>query len=209
MSPDDWMQKLDLSAKSPILWRRGESWLIYCADYLPGEVFAELDLRIAWQQDAIKIFGRSIPLPRLTAWYGDPGASYAYSGIWNEAKPWIDSLSELRLRLNNDLGVKFNSVLANRYADGTHHQGYHADDEKELGTDPLIASLSFGAMRRFLVKSRMKGDHAGETTKFDLESGSLLLMGGALQREYLHAIGKTKKPLGPRINLTFRSILLP
>ncbi|RYE51056.1 MAG: alpha-ketoglutarate-dependent dioxygenase AlkB [Hyphomicrobiales bacterium] len=184
-------------------WSEGESWVLFVKDYAEGFDFARLDEDIAWRQDHIRMFGRSIALPRRTAWYGDPGANYVYSGIKNEALPWTSLLQNLLDRLRNDLGREWNSVLANRYADGDQHQGYHADDEKELGDRPLIASLSFGATRRFLVKKR-SGDAKAEV--FDLDDKSLLLMGGRLQEDYVHALAKTKKAVGARINLTFRQI---
>lgn len=177
--------------------------MIYCPDYCLSPSCEELDQDIAWQQDEIKIFGRSIDLPRLTAWYGDAGAAYVYSGIRNDPKAWTEGLSRLREKLVADIGIDFNSVLANRYADGQQHQGYHADDEKELGPAPLIASLSFGASRRFLVKAKGKGTKA---EAFDLENGSLLMMGGAMQKDYVHKIAKSTRVQGPRINLTFRQI---
>lgn len=194
---------LDSKSKSLNIWEKDGSWILYCPGYCLSPDFERLDQDIAWQQDQIKIFGRSIDLPRLTAWYGDAGASYVYSGIRNDPKPWTETLSALRERFQTELGITFNSVLANRYGHGQQHQGYHADDEKELGTAPIIASLSFGASRRFLVKARGTGNKA---EAFDLENGSLLLMGGDLQRDYVHAISKSTRVHGPRINLTFRQI---
>jgi alkylated DNA repair dioxygenase AlkB len=196
---------LEAYSKSLKIWEKDGSWILYVSNWCQTPDFAILDEDIAWQQDAIKIFGRSIDLPRLTAWYGDAGASYVYSGIRNEPKPWPQSLNVLRQRLRQDLAIDFNSALANRYANGQQHQGYHADDEKELGPSPIIASLSFGSSRRFLVKEKGKGTGV-KAEAFDLENGSLLLMGGDLQRDYVHAISKSTRVHAPRINLTFRQI---
>ena len=170
-------------------------------------VFAALDVgsidsHIAWRQDSIRMYGRQIPLPRLTAWYGDPGADYVYSGILNQARPWPRFLQEIRDQIADKTGVMFNAVLCNRYADGAQHQGYHADDEPELGDSPTIASVSLGSTRRFLVKSADGADRIS----IDLEHGSLLMMLPPLQRHFIHALPKTKKPVGLRINLTFRLI---
>lgn len=175
--------------------------------FLRRGAFATIDVgtadeAITWRQDTIRMYGRPILLPRLTAWYGDPGADYVYSGIINQAHPWPPLLAEIRDQIAASTGVRFNAVLCNRYADGSQHQGYHADDEPALGEDPVIASVSLGAMRRFLVSSR------GDDTRFaiDLEHGSLLMMTPPLQKHFVHALPKTKKPVGLRINLTYRLI---
>lgn len=176
------------------------------AEYFPRFItpscFEVLDTSIAWQQDVFKIYGREVPFPRLTAWYGDPDAVYRYSGITNQPRPWLPVLLELKKHVEDATGEVFNSVLLNRYADGSQHQGYHADDEPELGEMPVIASLSFGGTRRFRLKQRQ----GPIRISCDLEDGSLLVMAGALQRHFLHAILKTRKPVAPRINLTFRKI---
>ncbi len=149
------------------------------------------------------MFGRKTKLPRLTAYYGDQGTSYIYSGIKNDPLQWSPTLSAMRAHMQSVLGLNFNAVLANRYADGSQHMGYHADDEPELGINPVIGSLSFGDTRRFLIKS-VGGN---ERHKVDLESGSLLLMAGTFQHHYQHALGKTKRQSGLRINLTFRLVV--
>lgn len=176
------------------------------AEYFPGFItpsqFDALDASIAWQQDVLKIYGREIPFPRLTAWYGDPDAVYRYSGIVNKPRPWLPLLLDLKRQVEAATGGTFNSVLLNRYADGSQHQGYHADDEIELGNRPLIASLSFGGTRRF----RLKQKNGPLRITCDLEDGSLLVMAGALQHHFVHAIVKTRRAVAPRINLTFRLI---
>jgi alkylated DNA repair dioxygenase AlkB len=183
----------------------GSAKVVTLANFHPVSLLDELDREIVWRQDRIKIFGRTNPLPRLTAYYGDPGTAYKYSGIVNEPEPWTPTLLTLRKSLRDALGADFNAVLVNRYADGSQHMGYHADDEPELGPSPLIASLSFGATRRFLVKSC----DGRERFALDLEDRSLLIMAGSFQLDYRHALAKTKRQVGLRINLTFRQVLVP
>lgn len=162
----------------------------------------ELDQDIRWRQDTISIFGRQIPLPRLTAWHGDPSAVYFYSGIRNEPQPWTPLLHQLKSEVETITGASYNSVLANRYEQGQQYMSWHADDEAALGREPLIASVSFGATRRFLLKHRRDS----RRLEIALTDGSLLLMAGRLQEEWLHALPKTRKPVGLRINLTFRYV---
>lgn len=187
-------------------WEDKESWLIYVPRYALDLVptVKGLDESIVWQQDALKIYGKTVDLPRLTAWYGDEGTDYVYSGIKNVPKPWTRDLQKLKDRLAQDLGVAFNAVLLNRYANGEQHMGYHADAEPEFGKNPLIASLSFGETRRFLWKKKKSKDPA---EKLELEHGSLLLMGGTFQDEYVHSVPKSKRVSELRLNLTFRLIL--
>lgn len=156
---------------------------------------------VGWRQDHIKMFGNEIPLPRLTAWYGDSGAAYTYSGILQEPSPWTPELSDLRTRLEEHLGARFNSVLLNRYRSGDDHLSWHSDDEPELGLTPTIASLSLGGSRSFSF--RRKGTTKAALT-LELSHGSLLVMRGSCQREWDHRITKTKRTVAERINLTFR-----
>ena len=158
---------------------------------------------LAWRQETLRLFGRSIPQPRLSTWYGDPGAHYRYSGLHLDPLPWHPALHALRTRLRRRLGHDFNSVLANRYRYGRDSMGWHSDDEPELGDEPLIASLSLGATRRFRLRHRARG----ETLDLDLDHGSLLIMAGTLQRHWQHQLPRTRRPLGERLNLTFRRIL--
>jgi alkylated DNA repair dioxygenase AlkB len=160
---------------------------------------------LKWQQQEIRIFGRNVRQPRLSCWYGDKGARYTYSGLHLEPLPWHSDLLDLRHRLQETLHHPFNSVLANAYRDGRDSMGWHADDEKELGDDPVIASLSLGACRRF----RWRALHGNETRVLPLEHGSLLLMRGNFQTKYQHSLPKTTKSVGLRINLTFRHIEVP
>ena len=153
----------------------------------------------------VRIAGRTYPTPRLTSWHGDPGCSYAYSGRVFEPEPWTEGLDALRAALEPACGVRFNSVLASYYRDGADSMGAHSDDEPELGPAPddvRIASISLGARRRFVLKHR-KTD---EVHEWALGEGSLLLMGGTLQRFYAHRVPKTRRPVGPRLNLAFRLV---
>ena len=146
------------------------------------------------------MFGRRIAMPRLTAWYGDPGASYVYSGIANQPLPWTESLRALRVRVTMHTGSRFNSALLNLYRDGTDSLAWHADDEPELGRAPTLASLSLGATRRFRIRQRRTRESIG----VDLEAGSLIVMTGTSQRDWEHCVPKTARTVGERINITFR-----
>jgi alkylated DNA repair dioxygenase AlkB len=165
--------------------------------------FTELIQSIQWRQDSITLFGRSLPQPRLTAWYGDPGKSYTYSNLTMMPTPWIPSLLELKTKVDAISGVVFNSVLLNLYRDGNDSMGWHSDDEPELGHNPVIASLSLGVTRRFMLRHR--SDKALKH-QVELTSGSFLLMRGSTQHYWQHQIPKTKRSVAPRINLTFRVI---
>ncbi|MGL4597554.1 MAG: alpha-ketoglutarate-dependent dioxygenase AlkB family protein [Bacteroidia bacterium] len=156
-----------------------------------------------WQQSPILMFGKMVMQPRLTAWYGDLGKAYTYSGVRNEPLPWHPDLLVLRELLMIKVKRNFNSVLANRYRSGEDSMGWHSDDEKELGENPVIASISLGEERMFHVR---KKDASGDTLKLKLEHGSLLLMKGNAQEHYQHALPKTKIRNNERINLTFRTI---
>jgi alkylated DNA repair dioxygenase AlkB len=165
----------------------------------------QLRASIGWEQHRIRLFGREHPAPRLSCWIGDPGARYTYSRTRFEPRPWTPVLAGLRDRVAGACGARFNSVLANLYRDGADGMGWHADDEPELGPEPVIASLSLGAARRFLLRQR------GGTQRLGLElpHGSLLVMAGATQARYQHALPKTRRPVTARLNLTFRWIAPP
>jgi len=167
--------------------------------------FSELLDLVEWEQHSIRIRGREIPSPRLSAWYGDPDAHYRYSGLSLEPRPWLPPILALKARVETTCAAPFNSVLLNLYRDGSDSMGWHSDDEPELGERPLIASLSLGATRRFRLRHRRRSDL--EPVALDLESGSLLIMQGDTQRFWKHQVPKTKRTVGPRINLTFRSIV--
>ena len=161
---------------------------------------------IHWKQEEIKVYGKTFPFPRKTAWYGYEGFNYSYSGLNLNPEPWTTELLELKLIIETLLPHdKFNSVLLNLYRDGNDKVGWHADDEKELGTNPTIASLSLGATRRFDIKHKKE---EGLKHHFELTNGSLIVMRGAMQHHWLHQIPVQKKITLPRINLTFRTIKL-
>ncbi|PZW64610.1 alkylated DNA repair dioxygenase AlkB [Pseudomonas sp. URMO17WK12:I1] len=159
-----------------------------------------------WQQPEVVLFGRQLPVPRLVAWYGDSEARYRYSGMTHQPLPWTPLLAEIRQRLVDSLGQPLNGVLLNYYRDGQDSMGWHSDDERELGAEPLVASLSLGGERRFDL--RRKGGTRIEHS-LQLAHGSLLVMGGQTQHHWQHQVAKTRKPCAPRLNLTFRLIRTP
>ena len=158
---------------------------------------------IRWEQHHVRLFGRTVPSPRLSCWIGDAGSAYTYSGVRQEPRPWPSSLLPILDRLRAACGTAFNSALANLYRDGGDAMGWHSDDEPELGSEPVIASLSLGGSRRFLLRPRTAGDRLC----LELAHGSLLLMGGDCQQLYRHALPRTRRHVAARINLTFRQIL--
>jgi alkylated DNA repair dioxygenase AlkB len=160
---------------------------------------------IPWRQDSIVLWGRRVPQPRLTAWYGDPGRRYTYSGLTLKPLSWTDELSHLRMMAERVAGAGFNSALLNYYRDHNDSVGFHADDEPELGATPTIGSVSLGETRTLTFKPRTRKDRA--PVRIALESGSLLVMKGDTQRNWRHAVAKETRPCGPRVNLTFRRIL--
>ena len=163
-----------------------------------------LQEEIPWKQEQIKLFGKTHPTPRLTAWHGDTHCVYKYSGVVNQPFPWTPSLLTIKTRIESlSNGATFNCVLLNFYRDGSDKMGWHSDDEKELGPNPSIASVSFGATRRFDFKHKTE---AHNKFSIHLESGSLLLMQGDMQHHWLHQIPAQKRIQEPRINLTFRYI---
>ena len=166
-------------------------------------LFDTLHATLPWQVHRVRMFGREFDSPRRSCWIGDPDAAYRYSGVRHEPHPWPAVLLPIRERLTRETGVAFNSVLANLYRDGRDCMGWHSDDEPELGERPVIASLSLGATRRFLLRHRRDPSrrHA-----LDLPHGSLLLMQGDTQAHWRHALPRTARPVAPRINLTFRRI---
>jgi alkylated DNA repair dioxygenase AlkB len=176
---------------------------LYEAALGPVDADRLLDLlmaSIAWRQETATIMGRRMPIPRLTAWHGEAG--YVYSGIAMQPAAWTPALLELKRCAEGHAGQGFNSVLLNLYRDGRDSVGWHADNERGLGRDPVIASLSLGATRRFQLKHRQSGARVA----IDLTHGSCLIMAGATQHHWLHQVPKTARPVGPRINLTFRSM---
>jgi alkylated DNA repair dioxygenase AlkB len=159
---------------------------------------------IPWEQRTVMMYGKPIITPRLTAWFGDTGKNYAYTGARFQPHPWTPELLDIKARIEPLAHIHFNSVLLNYYRDGNDSVAWHSDNETELGKQPLIASVSFGQVRRFDV--RHKKDHDRKYA-IRLENGSMLLMKGDLQQHWEHRIAKSTTPLKPRINLTFRIIL--
>jgi alkylated DNA repair dioxygenase AlkB len=180
------------------------------AEWIPR---AEADAALAdllgstpWAQQHIVLFGRRVAQPRLSAWMGDPDAAYTYSGLTQLPAPWTPVVAALRARVEATTGQSFNGVLLNLYRDGHDSMGLHADDEPELGPDPVIASVSLGAVRRFLLKPR-KHRPGAVPIRLALPHGSLLVMAGAVQRSWVHGLPKEPSVHGPRVNLTFRRIV--
>lgn len=164
---------------------------------------ARLQRDTPWNQPRVRVFGREHPVPRLVAWYGDPEAGYRYSGLSHQPLPWTPLLALIRRRVEAAVGQPLNGVLLNLYRDGQDAMGWHSDDEPELGPNPLIASLSLGAPRRFDLRRKGESRIAHSLT---LEHGSLLVMDGASQHHWQHQVARTGKVDAPRLNLTFRRI---
>ena len=176
--------------------------------YVPGfldrdyadRVFACVLADTRWQRERFTLFGRAVTAPRLTAWYGDSGTAYRYSGTTRLAEPWTTAIGGLATKVVAALDRPFNYVLVNRYRDGNDMLGWHADDERDLGHSPVIAAVSLGAERTFRIRSRQGGTSIGRV----LEHGSLLVMWGASQRHYKHCLPRTRKAVGERLSFTFR-----
>ena len=164
------------------------------------EILARLVAKTAWRAEVVTVWGKQHPQPRLTAWYG--AAAYTYSGLTLEPLPWTPLLQMLKSAVEQASGRSFNSVLLNYYRNERDSMGMHSDDEPELGPAPVIASVSFGATRTFILKHKV----SKRTVRLPLEAGSMLLMAGATQSHWLHGINKQTRPLSPRVNLTFRNI---
>ncbi|MCU1351949.1 MAG: alpha-ketoglutarate-dependent dioxygenase AlkB [Acidimicrobiales bacterium] len=163
----------------------------------------ELRDTTAWRQESITMYGRTNPVPRLTAWYGDVGTSYSYSNITMGPQPWTPALREVKAAVEAHAGHELNGVLCNLYRDGRDSVAWHSDDEAELGPTPFIASVSFGATRRFQLRHKHRPELRHE---LELTDGSLLVMQGPTQRHWRHQVPKTSRAVGARINLTFRQI---
>jgi alkylated DNA repair dioxygenase AlkB len=168
------------------------------------QLFKELRNSLNWRQDTIKMFGKEFNLPRLTAWYGDEGKAYKYSGINMNPEPWTPALLRIKNRIEENAKVEFNSVLINLYRSGKDYVSWHSDDERELGDNPVIGSISFGEKRRFQLRHKQRKDL--DKVEVSLTNGSFLIMRGSTQHFWHHQIAKTSKELEERINLTFRFI---
>ncbi|MCP9201146.1 alpha-ketoglutarate-dependent dioxygenase AlkB [Gramella sp. GC03-9] len=194
------MENTDISLK--------DASLSYYSAFIP-EVEADTLLHrllheTEWSQDTIKLFGKEVLQPRLTAFFGESGLDYTYSGLTMKPKPFPGFIIKLKQECEKIARTDFNVCLVNLYRDGKDSMGWHADDEKELGPNPVIASVSLGAERFFKLKHK-KDLTAGY--KIRLQHGSLLIMSGTTQEFWKHSLPKTAKTVNPRINLTFRKIV--
>ena len=183
--------------------------LCYHPDLFPtteaDTLLSDLKDGIEWTQNTIRFYGKESLVPRLEAWYGDPGKAYAYSGIHMDPKPWTKELLMIKETIEPLAKVTFNSVLINYYRDGKDRVAWHSDDEKELGQNPIIGSVSLGAERKFKLRHKQYKKN-GLKHEILLRHGSFLLMQGSTQHHWMHEIPRTAKPIDPRINLTFRII---
>lgn len=203
------MEQLDLFQEpqepgEPVQILNGE--YIYIPNFYKREaansLFNTLESTIAWKQESMNMYGKEVKFPRLTAWYGDDDKPYSFSGIKLEPLPWTKELLQIKNDIEPICKTSFNSVLLNLYRDGNDSISWHTDAEKELGRNPIIASVNFGAERVFQLKHM----HTQEKIEILLQHGSLLVMMSELQHFWKHQVPKSKKITQPRINLTFRVI---
>ena len=170
-----------------------------------GHLLQALIAETPWRQEEVSLWGKTFLQPRLIAWYGDRDCVYSYSGVRLQPLPWTPLLFDMKVRVEAAAATRFNSVLLNYYRDNNDSMGMHSDDEKELGPAPVIASVSLGAARTFVLKR--KGGADAKPFRMPLASGSLLVMSGETQQNYKHGIAKVRRSLPPRVNLTFRAIV--
>ena len=194
-----------LSAKDavvPVVLQNGEYIFIphFFSDAESNHFFRALREKVEWKQESMNMYGRQLPFPRLIAWYGDDQKPYSFSGVTLDPSPWLPELLELKERLEPVAKVSFNRVLLNLYRDGRDSVGWHTDAEPPLGKNPVIASISFGATRKFQLRHMQ----TKEKVELELTHGSLLIMRGEMQHFWQHQVPKTSRPVGERINLTFR-----
>ncbi len=184
--------------------RNGE--FIYLPNFFTKQesdfLFNLLKINVLWKQETMNMYGKRVDFPRLTSWYGDNDKPYSFSGITLDPNPWTKELLEIKAKIEPIADVNFNSVLLNRYRNGSDSISWHTDAEKELGLNPIIASVNFGATRNF----QLRHIETKEKIDIDLSHGCLLIMQGELQHFWQHQIPKTTKPVNERINLTFRVI---
>ena len=196
-----------LFKSEPVVFNLPDTAIIYYPHFFDKKeadtIFEQLLYDIPWQQDEIRVFGKTFPQPRLTALFGNEGKSYSYSNIKMQPHPWNPLLQKIKSKVESVSDTNFTSVLLNYYRDGKDSNGWHADNEKELGSNPIIASISFGTERIFQLKHNTIPNLKQNIV---LEHGSLLLMKGSTQHFWKHQIPKTSKTIGSRINLTFRTI---
>jgi len=185
----------------------GELTLVehFIVDAEAQQFFTKLECELPWQDEHIRMFGKDVRVPRRVCWCGDPDAVYSYSGVRHDPASWTPTLLDLKQRVEAATQQRFNSVLGNLYRNENDSMGWHADKEKELGAQPFIASLSFGAARVF----RAQHTKGRQTINVTLHNGSLLTMSGAFQKHWRHCVPKQAHATLPRINLTFRYIYSP
>jgi alkylated DNA repair dioxygenase AlkB len=180
--------------------------LIYYPHFLTGyatSLFSSLYSTLNWQEEYLTMFGKTVQSPRLMALYGDSGVSYRYSGLEHKAACWTRDLIDINELVAQVSGLSFNSALANLYRNGEDSMGWHSDDETELGLNPVVASISLGAERDFILRNK---SDSSEKHKFNLANGSLLIMQGQTQQRWQHSLPKRKRCVDPRINLSFRQV---
>jgi len=180
---------------------------VFTPDFLNStsdmQMFSDIETTTPWESVELTVFGRKVNEPRLSAWMNSDGRPYVYSGTSRIAHQFTPVLENSRVLVEQHTGHHFNSALVNLYRNGDDALGWHADDEPENGREPVIASVSFGAVRRFDLRHR----ETKETVKVDLTSGSLLLMSGATQHKWVHQVPRQRKVRAPRINVTFRRLV--
>lgn len=201
------MPKMDaLFAHEPLRLEVPDAEIIYHPRFFGPEtaddLFRKLRDQTLWQQDKIRVYGKEHQQPRLTALYGNEGKPYRYSNLTMHPHPWTLLLQKIKYQIESVAQTNFTTVLLNYYRDGKDSNGWHADDEPELGENPVIASVSLGAERWF----HLRHNTLNLRQKILLEHGSLLLMQGTTQHFWKHQIPKTAQPIGGRINLTFRTL---
>jgi alkylated DNA repair dioxygenase AlkB len=201
------MESLFEPDQDPVLFNAPDAEIIYYPNFFDNakadELYSILLHQIPWQQDAITVFGKAHPQPRLTALFGNEGKPYSYSNIVMQPHPWNPVLAFIKEKVEEAAREHFTTVLLNNYRDGKDSNGWHADNEKELGRNPVIASVSLGACRYFHLRHNADKE---QKIRILLGHGSLLLMKGTTQHFWKHQVPKTLKPIGGRINLTFRTI---
>jgi alkylated DNA repair dioxygenase AlkB len=200
----------DIAVRSFQILDLPDAEVFFCPTFFTAaeadRILGELRDTTAWQQQSFKMFGKPKDFPRLTAWYGNQGAVYVYSGIRNVPLPWTSALLDVKCAVEPPAGIIFNGVLLNRYRTGKDSVNWHSDDEPEFGHDPVIASASFGATRTFKLRHKKRKELKATV---ELMHGSLLIMRGGTQTNWVHQVPKTARPVGERLNLTFRAIVAP
>ena len=199
---------MDLFSTEKTIFKLPNAELVYIPNFYTSKqaanYFKILEETIAWQQDSIKLFGKTHQQPRLTALYATINKTYSYSNIKMIPNKLTPELAQIQADVEQEAQTNFTTVLLNLYRNGQDSNGWHADNEKELGKNPIITSVSFGETRFFHFKHRQL---PSEKYKIPLENGSLLIMSGDMQQYWLHQIAKTKRCVGKRINLTFRKLI--